>query len=437
MSDPKLRRWQQIILATLFTGYTGYYICRANLSVATPLLLDEFKDSGIDEVAMGWVTTIGVGLYALGKITNGLTADFLGGRIVFILGMAISVCCTVAFGMAGGLTAFAIIWGLNRYVQSGGWVSLVKIASRWYPVHRHATVMGILSMSYLLGNAFALTYLGLFLKLDAIGWREVFFIAAATTGVIAAVSMFLLKSSPHDIGAEEPSANAANIYGLDGERPKAPGFLKLLGPLMRSPTFWLCCLLNFGLTLIRETFNFWTPTYLVAVTGVDASEAAIGSTVFPLVGAASAFLAGTLSDRLGGLHGRILLPSILLLTAALAILALADLGGSYAMSLVLLSAVSFFLIAPYSFLSGVIALDLGGKVGSSTTAGLLDSAGYVGAMVSGVGIGAIAKNYGWSAAFGFLAGVCALTAAVGVVYWIHQERTHKKVLPNIIEQSDS
>ena len=227
MSDPKLRRWQHVTLSTLFTGYAGYYICRANLSVVKPILLAEFHEAGIDKVALGWVTSVGVALYALGKITNGLTADFLGGRIIFIGGMIASVLCTVAFGAASGLTAFIGIWAVNRYVQSGGWVSLVKIASHWFPVHRHATVMGILSMSYLLGNAFALAYLGMFLKWG-VGWRGIFFISAATLSAIAVVSLFTLKSSPKDIGAEEPPANANNVYGESGDDSKSPGFLKLL-----------------------------------------------------------------------------------------------------------------------------------------------------------------------------------------------------------------
>ena len=42
MDDAKLNRWQYITMGTLFTGYAGYYICRSNFSVATPLILQEF-----------------------------------------------------------------------------------------------------------------------------------------------------------------------------------------------------------------------------------------------------------------------------------------------------------------------------------------------------------------------------------------------------------
>ena len=91
MDETKLNRWQYITMATLFTGYAGYYICRSNFSVATPLILAEYGDAGIDKAAIGSVASMGVLLYALGKITNGLSADFLGGRLLITRGMTSSV----------------------------------------------------------------------------------------------------------------------------------------------------------------------------------------------------------------------------------------------------------------------------------------------------------------------------------------------------------
>jgi sugar phosphate permease len=82
------------------------------------------------------------------------------------------------------------------------------------------------------------------------------------------------------------------------------------------------------------------------------------------VGAVSALSAGALSDRLDGRHGRVIFPSIVLLTVALCVLAFVDMANKYYVALVLLSLVSFLLIPPDSFLSGVIAMDLGGKQGS-------------------------------------------------------------------------
>lgn len=420
ITDARTRTWQRITLATLFVGYGGYYICRSNLSVATPLILREFADAGITKTEIGVITSIGMVFYSIGKVTNGLLADFLGGRGLFLLGMAASVVCTVLFGAASGIALFTVAWAANRYVQSVGWGALVKVTSRWYSVSVHATVMGILCMSYMLGDSFARYYLGFFIKQE-LGWRAVFFIAAASLGLIAIVSIWTLKSSPREIGGVEPPTNPENVFGSGGESPKPDGILELLLPLVKSVDFWLICLMNAGLTLIRETFNFWMPTYLTEVGGLSEGVAAQRTMIFPLVGAASALITGTLSDRIKGKRGRVVLPALSVLTASLWLLSVLPLNGQPLLAIALICVVFFLMIGPYSLLSGVMALDLGGKRGSSTAVGFIDSAGYLGGSVSGYGIGAVAENRGWPAAFAVLAASAAFTALAAALFWARQE----------------
>ena len=47
MPVPSLRRRQIAIVALLFVGYASLYFCRADLSVATPLLIEELRARGI------------------------------------------------------------------------------------------------------------------------------------------------------------------------------------------------------------------------------------------------------------------------------------------------------------------------------------------------------------------------------------------------------
>src|SRR5439155_15145253 len=142
----RLARWRFVTLAALFTGYSGYYVCRSNLSVAAPLIMGEFPDIGKSE--LGLLSSAGLVAYALGKIVNGLLADLVGGRRVFLLGMFLSAACVAAFGLSGVLSAFLIIWVANRFVQSKGWGALVGITGRWYSPRVYATVMGVLCLSY-------------------------------------------------------------------------------------------------------------------------------------------------------------------------------------------------------------------------------------------------------------------------------------------------
>ena len=40
----RLRQHQTLVIVLLFTGYAAYYACRTNLSVGTPLIIDELVD---------------------------------------------------------------------------------------------------------------------------------------------------------------------------------------------------------------------------------------------------------------------------------------------------------------------------------------------------------------------------------------------------------
>jgi len=447
-SAVRLRRWQQITAASLFVGYAGYYLGRSCLAIATPLMVDPSASHGLTKAQIGLVVSVGVLTYAVGKVVNGLIVDYLGGRQMFLFGMVATIACTAAFGFSSALPVFIAVWGANRFFQSMGWNALVKTASRWYPAHRQATMMGFLSLSFLFGDAIDRAYLGGLVEIGQrsagtplgvlANWRAVFLIAAATLGLIAIVMAFVLRSSPRDVGLEEPSANPQNVFGAAGQSAATVPLLELLLPFLQSPVFWSICGINFGLTLIREAFNNWSSTFLKEVAGLPPGQAGIASLVFPLAGGVAAIAAGLLSDRLGGRHGRVVVPALVLLVVSLGSMAFINVTGRPIAAMALVAGTSFFLTGPYSYLSGVMALDLGGKRGSSTAAGLIDGAGYVGAIASGWGVAAIAARYKWAGVFLALTGVCCLTLVVAVAYLILSERKNaNRAAPQDLETEPS
>src|SRR5579863_4041632 len=82
---------QFLVVALLFGGYAACYFCRADLSVATPMLVDELGTHGINHAAailrIGEITSLGVLAYALGKLFLTGLGDFWGGRINFLIGV--------------------------------------------------------------------------------------------------------------------------------------------------------------------------------------------------------------------------------------------------------------------------------------------------------------------------------------------------------------
>jgi sugar phosphate permease len=384
-----------------------------------PLIIGDLTRRGLDadtaRVMLGTLASFGVLAYAVGKFPSGNLADFFGGRRNFMAGMAGSIVFTLWFAAAGSLPVFTIAWMGNRLVQSLGWAGAVKITSKWFSFRRYGTVMAAISLSYLFGDAIARQFMAALIA-RGIGWRGVFGAGALVLAVLLGVCAWLLRESPVEIGEPEPSVSPGNLFGQD--RDAAPRRLAtLLGPFFRSRVFWLACALSLGTTILRETFGLWTPTYFTQALGMTAADAASNSAWFPLFGGLSVMLCGYLSDRLGG-GGRaaLMVGGLGLATGALLVLGFGWLPESRMWPVILVAAVAFLTIGPYSFLAGAMALDFGGKQGSGTASGLIDGVGYLGGVLSGDSVARLSIRYGWNGAFLFLAAIaCVSTVAAGAL----------------------
>src|SRR5262249_26512557 len=416
--SPRLRRWQALTVTLLVFGYAGYYLCRSNLSVALPLIIDDLVAKGWDanaaRVRLGALALTGVFAYAIGKFLSGGLTDLLGGRRAFLLGSVGAISCTALFALGGGFPVFTLAWALNRLLQSTGWPGAVKLTSRWFSFSSDGAAMGVISLSYLFGDGAARRFMGWLIE-HGVGWRGVFFAAAGVMSIIFIVNLLLLKESPREIGETEPQANPLNL--VDEHEGSSKGALKFaLTAFLHSPAFWIVCFLSLGTTLLRETFNTWTPTYFTEVVGFSKAEAANKSALFPLFGGVSVLLAGLISDKLGR-DGRalIILIGLLLSSAGLWMLGHAQFGGAAA-PVLLVAMVAFTLIGPYSYLAGAISLDFGGKQGSATASGVIDGVGYLGGVLAGETVARVSVSYGWQGAFTALAGVALLSSLAAALF---------------------
>jgi hypothetical protein len=86
----------------LVFGYAGYYLCRSNFSVASPLIIEDLVaggwDANVAKVSLGSLASIGVFAYAVGK-----------------------------------------------FLSAGA----VKLTSRWFSYSSYGAAMGFISLSYL------------------------------------------------------------------------------------------------------------------------------------------------------------------------------------------------------------------------------------------------------------------------------------------------
>jgi OPA family glycerol-3-phosphate transporter-like MFS transporter len=421
----RLRRWQVVTVATLTVGYAAYYVCRSNLSVCLPALASELAAEGIEpgraKVMLGTLVSWGTLAYAAGKFLSGGIGDFIGGRRNFLGGMIGSAGFTLLFALGGAMPVFTLAWIGNRLAQSLGWVGMVKISSRWFSYSSYGTVMGVVSLSFLFGDALARWGLGELLSRE-FTWRQVFLVAGGVLVGVLVLASRLVRESPVERGLPEPPADPASLFGARGGDARPESLRALIRPLATSQAFLTICMLSLGCTLLRETFNTWTPTYFKEELNLSPADAGRWSALFPLFGGLSVLAAGAASDVLGR-RGRawIMCLGLLAASATLVVLALGAYEGRPWVAVALVALIAFLLLGPYSYLAGALALDFGSRRGSATASGIIDGVGYLGGVLAGDAVARISVAHGWSGAFATLAAVAGLSS--GVAFWfIRQQR---------------
>ncbi len=409
----RLERWRISTFWVMLVGYIGYYIGRGNLSVAMPLLSDEFHYSNEQ---LGIILTISEVAYAVGKFTTGPLADRIGGRWIFLAGLLGAIVFNLLFPLGSTILVFAIVWSLCRYFLSMGWGGIVKTIGEWYEPERNGTVMGLISINFQFGSVVATVFAGYLVYLG-VGWKGLFLYPAAVMALIAVWAYFASRESPHDVvpgvrfgryaGKKE---TLAEFSEHQGER----NVWSVIRTLLQIRMFRQLLTFSFVAHMVRSIFLFWTPKFLVD-RGMGTVAAAMTSAIFPLLGCMGTIFLGWYTDRYAKNGDRaramwIMLIGLAVSFAVVAMLVPYRLEFQYGI-ITFLGIAGFCLFGPYSMSAGCLSLDIAGSEGAGTCSGMLDGVGYIGAALATWGTGFVADRLGWSQVFWMLAG-CAVLASL-------------------------
>jgi len=383
-----------LVLGALFVGYAASYFHRADLPALAPLWAADPARAAM-RAALPDIASLGMLVYAFGKLVGGLLADRFGGRRMFVIALVGAGLAELLALQVATPAAFAACRVAGMVVLGCAWPALGGIVAAVTPRARLATAMAFASQSYLVGDA---AVRALNAAVVANGGRDVDVLGTAATGLLVAsvavgVVLFVTRADGGP-GGVSPAAAAAAAVG-----PAAP--LGVLTPM------------NFGLAMVRETLSLWTPLLLVEVCALAAADAVRASLLLPLVSGAGALVAGACADR----HPRALLAvtAAPALAGGLALGLLACDAAPTAGALVVgLAFVSAMLAMPMTLASGLLPLR-GPASGRSRRVGIVDGAGSFGAVLAG---GAMARAYAaWGAAglFGTLGLVALASSALALV----------------------
>jgi OPA family glycerol-3-phosphate transporter-like MFS transporter/OPA family sugar phosphate sensor protein UhpC-like MFS transporter len=150
--------------------------------------------------------------------------------------------------------------------------------------------------------------------------------------------------------------------------------------------------------------------------GVKLAHAGWMVAAFELSGVAGMLISGWMTDRLfGGRGARVCV--IFMALAGVSVLLFWKLPShSVWLSTFLLCLAGFFIYGPQSLI-GTAAANLGTKRAAAAAVGLTGLFGYASTLVSGVGVGALAQNYGWDAGFALFAACSMIGVLLLAACW--------------------
>lgn len=443
--------WQWKMIFVTMIGYAMFYIVRKNFSLAMPGLTADF---GISKVQLGLFLTLNGVVYGLSRFVNGIITDRNSARKVLSLGLLLCALMNILFGCSdfaaqwivastakfGATFTFTsilvylmgIFWVINGYLQGMGVPPCTKIMTQWIHPTELATKLSVWNMSHSIGAgaAFALCgwvimpHLGLDATSDPqiveqiaanlgleitdakvienaqhfCAWRWCFIIPAIIAFLGSFFLFFTVKDSPSDVGLPEVVGKKKAIVQTPEEKAEYKEFVRR--KVYTNRLIWTLAITNFFVYVVRFAALDWGPTLLHESKGLSLAEATTLCFVFEIFGGNIGMVFfGWLTDHLfaNKAHHTCVLCMIGATLSFVAFWAMPAGSSMYAL-IIPFTLIGFFIYGPQALL-GVCAAQQATNRASATANGILGIFGYASTIVSGVGFGFVAQEYGWTGAY--------------------------------------
>jgi len=244
--------WLRLFLP--FAGaYFLSYLYRTANAVIGPVLADELKLGAGD---LGLLTSAYFLTFAAAQLPLGMLLDRYGARRVESALLLVAAAGAATFALGQNIGELAVARGLIGIGVSACLMAAFKAFSLSFPVDRQASLTGWIMTSGGLGALAATAPLEAVLQLS--GWRDIFFVLAGLTLIVAA---WLFASVPEEKGARPPEA-----LGTQWEGVKA---------VFASAHFWRFAPLGLCLTGgFMAVQSLWSISWLMQVNGYTRALAA-------------------------------------------------------------------------------------------------------------------------------------------------------------------
>lgn len=410
--------WQWRVIIGTMIGYALFYFVRKNLSVATPYMLE----AGLfDKEQIGFVVMLHGLVYGLSKFLNGIVGDRVNSRYFMVTGLVLAAACNICFGFTASLFSFGVFWLLNGWVQGMGFPPCSRLITHWVPPKELATKMSVWNSSHSVGASLVLIFCGYIPGIAALlagvsplagdySWRWYFWLPSAVALLGAVALWFMLPDTPKSVGLPEIEV------GKPVKAEQTVEFKQFIKKrVFRNPTIWLLGSAAFFVYTIRFAVLDWGPTLLHEWAGLEVKLSVWMIAGFEVLGILGTLAAGWVTDRFfGGRATRVCVICLALTTVCMFLFWY--MPHSPSLMTFLLMMAGFFVYGPQA-LNGVIAANLVTKRASATAIGFTSLFSYASTVLSGWGMGRIAKYYGWETGLGLLVGAGVIGTLIFLSLW--------------------
>lgn len=376
-------------------AYSLYYVCRMSLSVVKQPLIDE---GVLTAGELGLIGSALLFVYAVGKFLNGFIADYCNVRRFMATGLFISALINLLMGALGlfhgfaGLpsvlmfVSFAILWGMNGWVQSMGSPPGVISLSRWFPQSRRGTYYSMFSSSPYIGEFLSFILTGV--VVGALGWEYGFIVASIAGLAGSLIILFFVSDTPESKGL--PS-----VQTLSGEpvtkQDKMPT-KELQKLILKHPGIWVIAISSAFIYITKYAIAGWGVLFLQKAREFsleDATQVIAFSAAFGVLGTV---LAGWLSDKV--FRSDRVKPAVL--SGILSLLSLGlflFVGGGFVLNIIYVSLFSLSVGVLYCIVAGLMAVDIVPRKATGAALGVVGISSYVAAGLQDITSGYLIQGF--------------------------------------------
>ena len=369
------RSWRTRVFAATWLSYVGFYFCRKPFSAAKSAIGEQ---NGWDTETLGNIWAAYLIAYAIGQFLASRMGTWLGPRTNVLIGMALSVCVTLAMGIAPSWPVMAGLVFVNGLAQATGWSGNVGTMANWFHKHERGRVMGFWSTNFTVGSLLAgFTMAAVLGDADksVAPWEWCFYIGALVLAVVWLQFFLLQRNRPEDVGlapVDDP------VTSVDEAKVKDE-------PLGLTREQWTNLMLVAGFYFFAKFIRYavwsWSAYFLERSYGLKGDAANQYAVVFDIAGILGVIATGWLSDLFfKSKRAGVSLIMMIGMMGATGLLILFG-GEGVIVFTVLLGAVGFFLYGPDALLTGAGAMDIGSRRAAVFSAGVISGFGSMGPIV--------------------------------------------------------